>query len=362
MISGLKSRSSATRRQAGQYNDAYAGSSSTSQLQQIDAQVVSGSSAKASLGIKVLSDHPDAEVDICLVHGLTGNSHSTWTHDNGHFWPQDSLPERFPKARIVTYGYDADVVSIWRSTSTSRLREHGETFILALANERSKSLHRPIFFLVHSLGGLVVEQALLICVESNESRYKSISSSAAGIMYFSTPHEGSYLAKWGSIIVGLLRSLGRNVNQDIVSTLEKKSEVLQNVETGFQSHLQHTWKQVKICCFYEQLPIRGFTHVVTKDSAVLRAYTSAGLHGDHITMTKFENSLDPDFALAAGQLSEWITSLDPQTRPESVQSPSSDAANDSSARGGTTTYGTATGINFGTNAAFNGGNISYNAK
>lgn len=181
-------------------------------------------------------------------------------------------------------------------------------------------------------------------------------------MYFGTPHQGSYLAKWGSIVVGLLRTLGRNMNQDIVSALETNSEVLQNVETSFQSHLQHTWSQVKICCFYEQLPVRGFTHVVTKDSAVLRAYTSAGLHGDHITMTKFEDRLDPDFALAAGQLDEWFNSLSPRTQTESDRSNSSDAAKNSPERGGTSMNGTVNGFFFGTNVAIHGGNMSYNAK
>lgn len=55
--------------------------------------------------------HPDAKVDIVLIHGLNGNPKSTWTAKNGVFWPTDLLPLtlKSAKARILVYGYNADV-------------------------------------------------------------------------------------------------------------------------------------------------------------------------------------------------------------------------------------------------------------
>jgi len=55
--------------------------------------------------------HPDAEVDIVLVHGLNGNPQTTWTAKNGVFWPIDLLPIslKSTKVRILVYGYNADV-------------------------------------------------------------------------------------------------------------------------------------------------------------------------------------------------------------------------------------------------------------
>jgi hypothetical protein len=55
--------------------------------------------------------HPDAKVDIVLIHGLNGDPRKTWTAKNGVFWPTDLLPVslKSAKARILVYGYNADV-------------------------------------------------------------------------------------------------------------------------------------------------------------------------------------------------------------------------------------------------------------
>lgn len=54
---------------------------------------------------------PDAKVDLVLVHGLNGDPRKTWTAKNGVFWPTDLLPVtlKSAKARILVYGYNADV-------------------------------------------------------------------------------------------------------------------------------------------------------------------------------------------------------------------------------------------------------------
>lgn len=267
---------------------------------------------------------------LCFVHGLTGNRVSTWTHPNSHFWPKDSLAAEFPRARIVTYGYDADVVRLWGKTSTNRIRQYGENFAVELANLRVKNSERPVIFLAHSLGGLVVEQALLCCLESSERRVSILPQHTTGIIFFGTPHQGSFLAKWGSALIHLFHKLGRNVNQDIVSVLQTKSEVLNNVETGFQRHLQNDWKHIKICCFYEELPIHGANFVVPKESAILQAYTCIGIHDDHINMVKFENAQDRGFGLVTGHLFDWISL--PQPPPASSASSASTYRSDDNHR------------------------------
>jgi hypothetical protein len=52
--------------------------------------------------------HPDAKVDIVLVHGLNGHPRDTWTADNGVFWPSQLLPQSL-QARVLVYGYDGDL-------------------------------------------------------------------------------------------------------------------------------------------------------------------------------------------------------------------------------------------------------------
>lgn len=97
---------------------------------------------------------------VVFVHGLTGNRQNTWTHEDGVFWPKDLLPEDVPTARIMTFGYDADVVGIIKTAGSNTLRDHGKSLAndLAMRRARSNSTTRPLIFVAHSLGGLLVEQ------------------------------------------------------------------------------------------------------------------------------------------------------------------------------------------------------------
>jgi glycerophosphoryl diester phosphodiesterase len=54
--------------------------------------------------------HPDAKVDIVLVHGLNGDPRRTWQSENGTFWPSELLPVSLKSAhaRVLVYGYKAD--------------------------------------------------------------------------------------------------------------------------------------------------------------------------------------------------------------------------------------------------------------
>jgi len=43
---------------------------------------------------------------IVAIHGLDGHREDSWTI-NGILWFRDLLPDMIPRARILTYGYDA---------------------------------------------------------------------------------------------------------------------------------------------------------------------------------------------------------------------------------------------------------------
>lgn len=62
--------------------------------------------------------HPDAKVDIVFVHGLNGHPRDTWMADNGVFWPSQLLPKSV-RARVLVYGYDADIYMFAGATGPS---------------------------------------------------------------------------------------------------------------------------------------------------------------------------------------------------------------------------------------------------
>ena len=102
--------------------------------------------------------------------GLTGQAYNTWWHKECNvYWPKDLLSNDLPSCRILTFGYDADIIHIWKQKSTARLGNHAEALVGDLARQRidTDSNDRPILFIVHSLGGLVTENAL--CYSRNHS-------------------------------------------------------------------------------------------------------------------------------------------------------------------------------------------------
>ena len=67
------------------------------------------------------------------------------------------------RARIIAYGYDADVVHLTGPAGQESIRQHSSNVLLNLSNLRGRkpsSRGRPIIFVVHSLGGLVIENAI----------------------------------------------------------------------------------------------------------------------------------------------------------------------------------------------------------
>ncbi|KAI4113333.1 MAG: hypothetical protein LQ345_005660 [Seirophora villosa] len=96
-----------------------------------------GYSTNGNDGIKTLADPSDAKIDIVFIHGLTGNRDSTWQDKkSGTTWPQDLLPGDMPKARVVTFGYDADVVGLIDVASSNTIRDHGKALATQVAQKR----------------------------------------------------------------------------------------------------------------------------------------------------------------------------------------------------------------------------------
>lgn len=144
-------------------------------------------------GVKVLHDLPDAVVDICFIHGLTGNRESTWTAKGQDApWPTLLLGP-IPSARLLTYGFNAYFMKKAHvPPSTNRLLDHAKNFLLDLTNDRatSRRVARPLMIVAHSMGGLVCKQALLLSLNHPSAYFHDMIDSLKGIVFMGTPHRG----------------------------------------------------------------------------------------------------------------------------------------------------------------------------
>lgn len=72
-----------------------------------------------------------------FVHGLTGNREGTWSAEGDYLWPEQLLPKKFPGARIMGFGYDADIVNFWSQAGINKIGQHAESLVATLADERN---------------------------------------------------------------------------------------------------------------------------------------------------------------------------------------------------------------------------------
>ena len=95
---------------------------------------------------------------IVAVHGLYGDPKNTWTSRQANaFWLKDFLPHDVPNARVMTFGYNADAAF---GNTTADIADHAKSLLSSLIDKREENdeLRRPIIFIGHSLGGIVIKQ------------------------------------------------------------------------------------------------------------------------------------------------------------------------------------------------------------
>ncbi|KAI4264892.1 MAG: hypothetical protein L6R42_000006 [Xanthoria sp. 1 TBL-2021] len=238
-------------------------------------------------GVKVLHNGGSrACVDIVFVHGLTGNAYSTWLHkETRTHWPSELLRQDIPNSRILSFGYDADVVHMFGGgqASNNRLSNHAESLVgkLVRERERSETETRKIIFVAHSLGGLVTEQALTHSKNSAEQHLNQVERHTIGIVFLGVPHCGSDLEAWATV-GRRMASILRRTNKDILGVLDPDSEMLHVVENNFHTNLrQRKDDPIEIVGFYEELPMKGIGEIVPQRSAKIAGYNFYGIHADH---------------------------------------------------------------------------------
>jgi hypothetical protein len=92
---------------------------------------------KDCYGIKALYNSASAVVDIIFVRGLMGSSYTTWLHEkSGVHWPRDLLKNDIQNARIMTFGYDVDVVNFWKHAAQDGISGYANDLLGSLAGCR----------------------------------------------------------------------------------------------------------------------------------------------------------------------------------------------------------------------------------
>jgi len=274
----------------------------------IDGQEVMDTSFPG--GILMLHDSKDAKIDICFVHGLTGNRITTWTAPGqAEPWPGKLLPGKIDSARILTYGYDAYVVRK-SVASSNELRNHANNFLHDLTSYRSQSnsTSRPLILVAHSLGGLVCKATVLASRNNPEEHLQDVFNSLVGIAFMGTPHRGSWMANWAGIPASAL-GIFKSANKSLLEILRTDDQLLKFIQEQFWSMvraLREGNRRFEVTCFFEELPLPVIgKKIVDEASATLEDYSSMSIYANHSDMVKFATAEDNGFKRLLGELIRW---------------------------------------------------------
>ncbi|KAJ5583501.1 hypothetical protein N7535_002121 [Penicillium sp. DV-2018c] len=146
-------------------------------------------------------DQNTTAVDIVAVHGLEENSTSAWMHHEGILWLRDLLPQNIHNARVLTFDYNSDPFLFVGSSFMDKVQGHATTLVADLEAERSltNASRRPLIFVCHGLGGIIVKCALVHSASRTShqtSHLNSIYVSTFAIVLFGTPHDHIDIGRW----------------------------------------------------------------------------------------------------------------------------------------------------------------------
>ncbi|MBZ3871296.1 Protein SERAC1 [Sciurus carolinensis] len=236
------------------------------------------------------------KADVLFIHGLMGAAFKTWRQQDSErsliekalededryttCWPKTWLARDCPALRIISVEYDT-TLSDWRAGCPTERKT-----IAFRSNELLRKLRaagvgdRPVIWISHSMGGLLVKKMLLEA--SKEPEMNPVISNTRGIIFYSVPHHGSHLAEYSVNIRYLLfPSLE-------VKELSKDSPALKTLQDDFLEFAKD--KNFQVLSFVETQPTYIGSmiklHVVPVESADLGIGELIPVDVNHLNICK----------------------------------------------------------------------------
>ncbi|KFY07934.1 hypothetical protein V492_06687 [Pseudogymnoascus sp. VKM F-4246] len=248
------------------------------------------------LGLSIHFNSENPAVDIVAIHGLNSSPSKAWTHQNGKRWVSDPefLETITTDARVMTFGYNANVFG---DITRGRIVDHARGLLEALCYERRNHKNRPLIFVAHSLGGLVVKMALLEA--KHDKRYEEILISTSAILFMGTPHHGAEHT-------GILEYAERLVawatwKRAAASELTEELKIFSNTIVDINRNFRPT--TIEIVDFYElvetRLPLPKMSGLIVEAGSAIMSGNPNERHVpsycNHEELPKFEHPQDVRF-------------------------------------------------------------------
>lgn len=234
--------------------------------------------------------------------------------ETGTLWLRDFLLEAIPVARVLTFGYDASPHSFHGANCANTIQKHAHTLVASLQADRSIEGcdHRPIIFICHGLGGLIVKKALSYSASRTSAQVAhlyTIFVSTYGILFFGTPHSSVDISSWPSSksTRGLDFRLGlKDKHPD--SSINGDSVTFEVITDQFAPLM----KQFRVFFFWEEVQTQfgsRYEFVVKESSAapILDNTERSGIDAPHSRMVKFSTRNCSSYRTVIAALSRYCS-------------------------------------------------------
>ncbi|KAL6871302.1 hypothetical protein J3F83DRAFT_760662 [Trichoderma novae-zelandiae] len=211
----------------------------------------------------------------------------TWCY-SGKLWPRDILPSCFEKrCRIMFFSWN-DGLAV--TEEDSRFVKHGDRLLRLLMENRLEDPTRPLVFICHGVGGLIVKEALAKAHLDKTGTIHIIDQCTRMVAFLNTPHHN------------VAKSV-RNIASAAVNPTAP--EVLEKLDKACEEHVERMapmesrgrlYRRRVIINFHGSNLYRGKL-LVEKEDTKINARPEYWekyfpVYGDHISMCRYPSSED----------------------------------------------------------------------
>jgi hypothetical protein len=228
-------------------------------------------------------------MDIVFIHGLGGDAHETWQSKGGNGW-LDWLSEDIAGLRLWTVS--------WNASATALNKKHvlsiSQTSDILLNLLQSAGVgNRPLVFITHSLGGLLLKLLLRDAEILNRPEHQKISRATRSVFFIGTPHKGSFWASPANFAAGSLAT-------DKLKILLEGSPDAISIDRWYDANAGRIG--IETNTLYETMKMGVL--IVSTASAIKGTEESLAIavEADHVQICKIPSRLDHSYILIAAKI------------------------------------------------------------
>lgn len=185
-------------------------------------------------------------IDIVFIHGLFGSRLGSYTK-GGVCWIRDLLGQDLPNCRIISWG--------WSSTLSTGDAFAGQSEILLTDISRVRAgTRRPLIFIGHGLGGLLIKEALVTAALSRiygaHAELGNVYPRTVGCIFLGTPHVRSGKRTLGDCVAATAVLSPSMPAPQLLRALRGSNQFLETLHSTFLL----VSRDIKVICIREKLP------------------------------------------------------------------------------------------------------------